>query len=120
MIDELLPNIDELKPITKKYHTFKECEFNKDFQLLPVAIKLQIICDIVRESILPNAFPNPQEELNMLEGNSHTASLVAMEYLKKCKCCDRYILSGASIPISHRPVLITVFTASVRAVRAAD
>ena len=86
-MNDLLPQIDELKPITNSNTTFYDCGFNTDFNSLSEQKKLQIICDIVRETILPTPFPNPENELSNLEGNCSTACLVAEKYLKELNLC---------------------------------
>ena len=44
--------------------------------------KLQIVNDLVRQTILPNTRPEPGTHLKTGIGNCHTASLMAIEYLK--------------------------------------
>lgn len=86
-MNKLLPTIEELKPITDSNNTFYDCGFNSSFDSLSEQKKLQIICDIVRETILPTPFPNPEKELINLEGNCSTACLVAKSYLEELKLC---------------------------------
>ena len=91
---ELLPKLEELKPITDSNNTFYDCGFNNDFNSLTEKQKLQVICDIVRETILPSPFPNPENELENLEGNCHTACIIAAEYLKQLNLCKniKYVM----------------------------
>ncbi len=84
---DLLPKPEELKPITNPNDTFYECGFNDDFDHLKEQQKLQIICDIVRETIYPNPYPNPLKDVAEMNGNCHTACLVMKDYLKKLKLC---------------------------------
>ena len=93
-MNDLLPKINELKPITDPNNTFYDCGFNDEFIKLTEKQKLQIICDIVRETILPNPFPNPFNELDTLEGNCHTACITAMNYLKSLNLCKsvKYVM----------------------------
>lgn len=80
---DLLPNLDELEPIVDKNNTFYECGFNKSFDNLPFETKLQILCDIVRQSIYPNGYPNPDNDILEMNGNCYTASYVFLYYVKK-------------------------------------
>ncbi len=86
-MNNLLPNIKELKPIIDSNSTFYDCGFNNEFDLLTEEQKLQIICDIVRQTIFPTPFPNPEMDLRDLKGNCTTASLIAKEYLEKSNLC---------------------------------
>jgi len=86
-MDELLPTIEELKPVTNPNNTFYDCGFNKDFNELSEKQKLQVICDLVRQTVLPNPFPNPENDVENLDGNCHTACMVARDYLKKLNLC---------------------------------
>ena len=57
----LLPNQNELKPI-KNNSLFYDCGFNEDFNKLSFKTKLQVLCDIVRQSIYPCGKPNPDND----------------------------------------------------------
>lgn len=78
----LLPNKEELISITNERSTFYECGFNKTFDSLNFQKKLEIVNDIIRQTIFPTSRPNPQNHTQTLIGNCHTATLVAIEYLK--------------------------------------
>lgn len=82
-MNELLPSLKEIKPITDKNNTFFDCGFNVEFNELSEQKKLQIICDIVKETVYPNPFPNPETELEEMNGNCHTACLIAKDYLRE-------------------------------------
>ncbi|NMA50681.1 MAG: hypothetical protein GX951_02400 [Mollicutes bacterium] len=86
-MNELLPKLNELKPITDTNNTFYECDFNDEFSKLEERQKLQVICDIIKATIYPNPFPNPTTEIIEMNGNCHTACEIAMEYLKELKLC---------------------------------
>ena len=92
-MNDLLPSREELKPIEDTNNTFYDCVFNKDFDLLPFKKQLQIVNDIVRQSMLSNPRPDVYSDVENMEGNCHTASLVSMEYLKQLglgkniRCC---------------------------------
>lgn len=85
MIDILLPNKEELIPIMDEKNTFYECGFNKDFDLLSFEKQLQIICDLVKQTIYASPFPHPVEGINNLVGNCYTAAYVSKKYLEKLK-----------------------------------
>ena len=78
---ELLPTKEELVPITDSHTTFYECRFNTPFDTLSEKQKLQIICDIVKETIYPNPITNPNCDIETLNGNCYTACVVARNYL---------------------------------------
>ncbi len=83
MLDILLPGRDELIPILDDKNTFYECGFNKGFDLLPFEKQLQIICDLVRQTIYVSPFPHPEDGINNLVGNCYTAAYVSKKYLEK-------------------------------------
>ena len=81
MLCNLLPKKEDLVPIDKD-SLFKDCDFTEDFDSLPFETKLQVVTDLVRQSILPSTRPEPDTHVEKGIGNCHTASLIAMEYLK--------------------------------------
>lgn len=83
LIDILLPNREELLPIINDKNTFYECGFNKDFNSLPFEKQLQVVCDLVRQTIYVSPFPHPEEGINNLIGNCYTAAYVSKKYLEK-------------------------------------
>lgn len=82
-MNKLLPSIDECKPIIGDWKTFSDCSYNNDYCKLSFKQQLQIVADLVRQTILISSKPNPKTEMDELEGDSYTASLVAQEYLKE-------------------------------------
>ena len=82
MNNRLLPKKDELKPITNDRTTFYGCGFNVPFDELSFQKKLQVCCDIVRQSMISAMYNNPDNETNDMEGNCHTASLTFIDYIK--------------------------------------
>ena len=88
----LLPDKDEILPITENWSTFYESGFNNSFDNLSFKAKLQVIADIVRQTILYDEFPEPCSELITLKGDSYTASNTLCHYLKRlgigdnCRC----------------------------------
>ena len=69
-MNKLLPEKEEILPITKEWSTFYESGFNTEFETLTFKTKLKIITDIVRQTILYDEFPNPQDEEINLIGDS--------------------------------------------------
>lgn len=74
--DLLLPNIFELKEYLNNV-------LNIDFDSVSFDKQLQIVCDIVRQSIYPNGKPNPDNDIYDMNGNCYTANLCLMNYLIK-------------------------------------
>lgn len=93
-MNKLLPEIKDCEKIVGDWKTFSDCPFNNEFEKIKFLDQLQIINDIVRQTILVNNNPNPMLELSTLEGDSYTASLVALDYLK-----------SMNIGVNHRIVL---------------
>ena len=83
MLDKLLPSKDELIPIDNPNNTFYECGFNYEFDNLSFEKQLQVICDLVRQSIYPSRFPHPNDGIKDLIGNCYTAAYVSKLYLEK-------------------------------------
>lgn len=81
MINNLLPKKENLIPVDNS-SMFRECEFKDSFDSLSFEKKLQVINDLVRQSILPNTRPDSNTHLETGIGNCHTASLIAINYLK--------------------------------------
>lgn len=79
----LLPSLEELIPIVDKNNIFYECGFNVKFNNFPFQKKLQILCDIVRQSVYPNGLPNPDNDIIELNGNCYTASFCFFNYVRK-------------------------------------
>jgi len=82
-MNNLLPDITTLKPITGDWKTFSDCTYNKDWEEMTFENKLQLVNDIVRQTMLYEEFPNPRNEVEDLIGDSYTAALVSLEYLKE-------------------------------------
>lgn len=81
-MNKLLPTKDELRPITNPLSTFYDCGFVKDFHSLEFQKKLQVVNDLIRQTMLFRQIPDPTTELDTLIGDSHTAARVSIEYLK--------------------------------------
>lgn len=92
----LLPEKDDLFKITENWTTFSETPFQDDFVNLNEIDKLQIINDIVRQTMLFKRIPNPSKELNNLVGDSYTASIVSLNYLKHLKIGCNFRLALAN------------------------
>ena len=80
---DLLPSLEELIPIVDNNNIFYECDFNIKFDELPFQKKLQILCDIVRQSVYPNGLPNPDNDIIEMNGNCYTASFCFFNYVRK-------------------------------------
>ena len=83
MMNALLLSKDEFIPITNDRNTFADCSLTRDFELLTFQEKLQVINDIVRQTVLVEPIPNPKDEIETMKGDSYTASLVFIRYLKE-------------------------------------
>ena len=81
-MNKILPSKNEIKPITNVNSTFYECGFNQDFENLPFINKLQIINDLVRQSMLPERTPNPLNDKATLIGDCYTSAIASIEYMK--------------------------------------
>lgn len=82
-MNALLLNKDEFIPITNDRNTFADCSLTRDFELLTFQEKLQVVNDIVRQSILIEPIPNPKDEFETMKGDSYTSSFVLIRYLKE-------------------------------------
>ena len=109
---DLLPNLDELLPI--KDGTFKECGFNTNFNELPLKKQLQVLCDIVRQSVYPNGIPNPDNDIKNMNGNCFTASYCFLNYIKslnigynpRCVLARKRAFDGDDATTIHVIVLV--------------
>lgn len=81
-MNKLLPNLEDLFPITDERKTFSETPFNKEFEKLSFISKLQIVNDVIRQTMIYDSIPNPETEIEQLIGDSYTASKSSIEYLK--------------------------------------
>lgn len=81
-MNDLLPSIDDLKPIVDSRQTFSETPFIRDFYKLDDYEKLQILADIVRQTMIYEKNPNPLIERNLLIGDDYTSSRVFIDYLR--------------------------------------
>ena len=73
-MNKILPSIDELIPITIDSKTFSGSALNKDFTLLSFKDKLQVLNDIVRQSMIYTENVNPLSETETLIGDDYTAA----------------------------------------------
>lgn len=109
-----LPSKEELKPIVDKNTTFFECGFNKEFDLLDFKQKLQVVNDLVRQSILVDPYPDPKNEIETLTGNCYTAAVASIEYMKQLNLgknhrlvlCRQRIYDPSDITTKHAAVLV--------------
>ena len=82
-MNSLLPKKEELFPIIDDRKTYSDTPFNKNFDELDFQSRLQIVTDIVRQSILVEDNPNPFNEVEDMIGDSYTASKILIEYLNE-------------------------------------
>lgn len=82
-MNKLLPSIDKLSPITIDSQTFSGSVFNKEFALLSFKDKLQVLNDIIRESMIYDENVNPLSDVDTLIGDDYTAALISKSYLKE-------------------------------------
>ncbi len=109
-----LPKKDQLKPITDPNNTFYHSGFNKEFDLLSFEQKLQVVNDLVRQSILTESDPHTENSIEELKGNCHTAALASMEYLKylglgknyKYVLCQRRAFDPYDLTTRHVAALV--------------
>ncbi len=107
-MNKLLPKIDKLTPITIDSKTFFNSPLNKDFQLLSFKDKLQVLNDIVRQSMIYTENVNPLNDIDTLIGDDYTAALVSMNYLKELNVGRNYKIvfaKGTSFDNNIRVVL---------------
>ena len=111
---DLLPNLVEINQINNINNTFHECNMSEDFNSLSFEKQLEVINDLVRQTILTNPYPNPRTELQNLEGNCYTAAKVSIEYMKelgigrnhKCVLVRRPSYEPEDITTKHVIVLV--------------
>lgn len=87
-MNSLLPKIDDLEPIVDSRQTFSETPFIRDFYKLDDAEKLQILADIVRQTMIYEKIPNPLIEKKLLIGDDYTSSKIFIDYLKSLNLFD--------------------------------
>ena len=81
-MNSLLPKINDLEPIVDSRQTFSETPFIRNFYKLDDDEKLQILADIVRQTMIYEKNPNPLIDKKLLIGDDYTSSRVFMDYLK--------------------------------------
>lgn len=81
IMNNLLPKIDELEKIVDSRQTFSESPLTKDFYLLSENDQLQVLTDIVKQSMIYDKYPNPEYDVKCLIGDDYTSSKVFMNYI---------------------------------------
>ena len=81
-MNSLLPKIDDLEPIVDSRQTFSETPFIREFYKLYDDEKLQILADIVRQTMIYEEIPNPLIEKELLIGDDYTSSKIFIDYLR--------------------------------------
>lgn len=82
-MNKLFPNKEQMQPITNRHDAFYDGPFKKQFDELSTIEKLQIINDIVRQSMVYSDCPNPYDDKETLIGDSYTSCIVSIEYIKQ-------------------------------------
>lgn len=80
-MNSLLPNIDELEKIVDSRQTFSESPMTKDFILLSENDQLQVLTDIVKQSMIYCKYPNPDYDIRYLMGDDYTSSMAFINYI---------------------------------------
>ena len=80
-MNKLLPVLSELKPISGNRDVFGQTVFTKEFESLNFEEKLQVACDLVRQTMLNVEIPNPENDRETMIGDSYTSCNVLKEYL---------------------------------------
>lgn len=80
-MNNLLPKKEELLPINGERNTFNDTPFQIEWELLDFKNKLQIVNDLVRQTMMYSDYPNPLNDKETLIGDSYTACNVSIEYL---------------------------------------
>ncbi|MDR0850692.1 MAG: hypothetical protein LBN07_04420 [Christensenellaceae bacterium] len=95
-MNKLLPELQDLIPITQERVTFSDCGFNKPFNQLSFEVKLKVINDIVRQSMLFDSYPDPSCDTEQLIGDCHTVALASIEYMNYLGIGTnyRYVMCG--------------------------
>lgn len=84
-MNEILPKINELEAITDDRMTFSDSPMQKEFELLTEKNQLQVITDLIKQSILYQKYPNPNNEEEFLIGDDYTSCKAFIKYLKYLK-----------------------------------
>lgn len=77
----LLPRREQLQPVTNKNSTFSDTYFNEPFHQLTFGNKLRVVADLLRQSVLPEYYADPSVERELLVGDCHLTSKMAIDYL---------------------------------------
>ena len=93
-MEDLLPKLSEIKPITGDWKTFSDCPYNCEWDKLTFNQKLQTVCDLVRQTMLYKENPSAEEEQKLI-GDSLTAAMISMMYLKENNLGKNYRLALA-------------------------
>lgn len=112
-MNKLLPTISELNPITVERDAFYDGPFKNEFYKLNILEKLQILNDIVKQTMIYNDTPNPKDDIKTLIGDSYTACQVSSKYLESFNLNIKIYIKFAYINICEneenakpKPVLI--------------
>lgn len=92
-MNNLLPKLEELEPIFDSRQTFSETPFVRDFCKLEESEQLQVLADIVKQTMIYNKKNNPISGELLLMGDDYTSSKVFANYIKSlCLYKDVHIV----------------------------
>lgn len=86
----LLPKNYDLEPIEDENGTFSDCYFNDKFEDLSFESKLRVVCDLIRQSSLPEYYADPSTDVEELTGDCFTMSKATIQYLKYLNVGSKY------------------------------
>lgn len=81
-MNKILPDINMLEPIVDSRETYCDSPMIKDFEKLSDFDRLQVLADIVRQTMIYEEYPNPITEIDSLIGDDYTSSKVFLTYLQ--------------------------------------
>ena len=91
-MNKILPDINMLEPIVDSRETYCDSPMIKDFEKLSDIDRLQVLADIVRQTMIYEEYPNPITEIDSLIGDDYTSSKVFLTYLQSLNIyTDSYI-----------------------------
>ena len=96
-MNKLLPTKAELIPIMEEGSRFEDCCFREPFDSLDFESKLQVVNDIIRQSMIFDRVPNPDNDVENLIGDSYTAALASKRYIESLKLgceCECVLCKG--------------------------
>ncbi len=81
IMNKYLPRLEDLVPISDSTETFSETPMVREFSKLYVKEQLQVLADLVRQSMIYMKYPNPNNDRDILMGDDFTSSKVFLDYI---------------------------------------